>query len=184
MKYAIVIPDGAADDPQESLAGRTPTKYEQRGLEAGRRGHYFAYRRNTVPAIEVPVSKELAMPHVGFTGPLDLDTLYSRFERFDIEGEGVNASALGAYRGHRTVLFEVFVHEPTVSQRVAIVLRMNEDGRGTLGLSQLGLPRPTPGIHHVVARLSEWITSIQPEVSVASDRSSVARSALIKTGED
>ena len=24
MKYAIVIPDGCADDPQESLGGRTP----------------------------------------------------------------------------------------------------------------------------------------------------------------
>ena len=29
MKYAIVIPDGAADEPQESLGGRTPLEAAQ-----------------------------------------------------------------------------------------------------------------------------------------------------------
>ena len=161
-----------------SISGRTPTKYEQRGLAQGRRGHYFAYRRNAAPAPDVPVSVELNMPHIGLDGSIDLDTVVSKFETMDIEGECVRASALGAYRGKRSVLFEVFVQEPTVSQRVAIVLRVKEDGRGTLGLSQLGLPRPTPGIHHVVARLSEWIASVQPGVTVSADRVSVARSAI------
>lgn len=43
MKYVIVIPDGAADEPQESLAGRTP-------LEAARTPHLDALARMGVVA--------------------------------------------------------------------------------------------------------------------------------------
>ncbi len=160
-----------------SIAGRSPTKYERRGLAAGRLGHYFSYRRNAEPAPDVPVAEELDMPHIGFEGSIDLDAVVSRFEPFEFEHGGTHASVLGAYRGRRSVLFEVFVHEPTIAQRVAIGLRTLDDGRATLGLSRIGLVRPTPGVHLAVARLSEWLTATVPGVKIAEDRVSVARDA-------
>lgn len=59
MKYAIVIPDGCADEPQESLGGRTP-------LEAARTPHMDAIaaagvvgRSNNVPA-HLPAGSDVA----------------------------------------------------------------------------------------------------------------------------
>lgn len=161
-----------------ALAGRRPTKYERRGLAAGRPAHYLSYRRNAIPAPDVPIAQELEMPHIGFTGAIDLDSVFSRFEPFEFEADGIHANVLGAYRGRRTVLFEVFVHEPSISQRVAIALRAVDDGRATLGLSRIGLARPTPGVHLAVARLSEWLITAVPGAVIAEDRVSVARSAV------
>ena len=56
MKYAIVIPDGCADEPQAALGGRTP-------LQAAHKPHMdliaqtgFVGRANNVPASLTPAS--------------------------------------------------------------------------------------------------------------------------------
>lgn len=166
-----------------AVAGRSPTKYERRGLAAGRPAHYFSYRRNALPAPEVPAPQEVAVPHIGFEGPLDLDIVIARFEPFEIDAGETRATVLGAFRGRRAILFDVFVHEPTISQRVALILRLLDDGRATLGLSRIGLARPTPGIHLAVARISDWMTSTLPDIQIAAGRISVTRAALL-AGEE
>lgn len=79
MKYAIVIPDGCADEPQESLGGRTP-------LEAARTPAMdeiatlgVVGRSNNVPA-HLPAGSDVANlsllgydPNVNFTGRAPLE---------------------------------------------------------------------------------------------------------------
>ena len=79
MKYAIVIPDGCADEPQASLGGKTP-------LEAARTPHMDAIaaagvvgRANHVPA-SLPAGSDVANlsllgydPMAHFTGRAPLE---------------------------------------------------------------------------------------------------------------
>src|SRR5688572_21824360 len=79
MKYAIVIPDGCADEPQESLGGKSP-------LEAARTPHMDAIaaagvvgRANHVPA-DLPAGSDVANlslfgynPNQYFTGRAPLE---------------------------------------------------------------------------------------------------------------
>jgi 2,3-bisphosphoglycerate-independent phosphoglycerate mutase len=80
MKYAIVIPDGCADEPQESLGGRTP-------LQAARKPHMdrvaqtgVVGRANNVPASLTPASDVATLslfgydPLVVYTGRAPLET--------------------------------------------------------------------------------------------------------------
>lgn len=80
MKYAIVIPDGCADEPQPSLAGKTP-------LEAAHLPHAdsiaragFVGRANNVPATLTPASDVATLslfgydPLVVYTGRAPLET--------------------------------------------------------------------------------------------------------------
>ncbi len=66
MKYAIIIPDGCADEPQESLAGKTP-------LQAARTPHMDAIaaagvvgRANNVPASLLPGSDVATLSLLGY----------------------------------------------------------------------------------------------------------------------
>src|SRR4051812_39465142 len=80
MKYAIVIPDGCADEPQESLGGKTP-------LQAARNPHMdriartgVVGRSNNVPATLTPASDVATLslfgydPLVVYTGRAPLET--------------------------------------------------------------------------------------------------------------
>ncbi len=80
MKYAIVIPDGCADEPQESLGGKTP-------LQAARKPHMdriarsgVVGRSNNVPATLTPASDVATLslfgydPLVVYTGRAPLET--------------------------------------------------------------------------------------------------------------
>ncbi|MCS6976576.1 MAG: cofactor-independent phosphoglycerate mutase [Gemmatales bacterium] len=73
MKYAIVIPDGCADEPQEALGGRTP-------LQAARTPHMDALARtgcvgrsNNVPASLTPASDVATLSLFGYD-PLECYT--------------------------------------------------------------------------------------------------------------
>src|SRR4051794_39135589 len=73
MKYAIVIPDGCADEPQESLGGRTP-------LQAARKPHTDALARagvvgraNNVPPSLTPASDVATLSLFGYD-PLQVYT--------------------------------------------------------------------------------------------------------------
>lgn len=167
-----------AADWIHALSGRRPTKYERRGLEAGRPAHFLSYRRNTSPAPFIPIASEVPMPHIGFEGAVSLDAVSAAFEPFEVAADGINVSVLAVYRGRDMLLFEVFVHEPTIDQRVAIGLRRLEDGRSTLALAQIGLARPTPGVHLAVARIAAWLAGVLPDARISERRLAVARSAL------
>src|SRR6266478_9044990 len=80
MKYAIVIPDGCADDPQESLSGKTPLQAAQlpnmdRIAQTGVVG-----RSNNVPQPLTPASDVATLSLFGYdplavyTGRAPLET--------------------------------------------------------------------------------------------------------------
>src|ERR1051326_3892908 len=73
MKYAIIIPDGCADDPQESLGGRTP-------LQAARKPHMnrlaatgIVGLTDNVPATLTPASDVATLSLLGYD-PLQVYT--------------------------------------------------------------------------------------------------------------
>src|SRR5438094_7475305 len=73
MKYAIIIPDGCADEPQESLGGRTPLQAARkpqmdRIAQAGVVG-----RSNNVPASLTPASDVATLSLFGYD-PLQVYT--------------------------------------------------------------------------------------------------------------
>src|SRR6266478_4134196 len=80
MKYAIVIPDGCADEPQEALGGKTPLQAARkpnmdRLARMGRVG-----RTNNVPASLTPASDVATLslfgydPLLVYTGRAPLET--------------------------------------------------------------------------------------------------------------
>ncbi len=150
-------------DWSASLPGRVKTKYEAFAEEQGRERCFFAYQRNDRPAPDVPVLKESDMPHMVFETPLTLGQIEAQFEpRKTLEGETL-IHLMAVYRGQHSLLFEVYIKEPTLDQHVAIMLNENRDATYTLLVSTLGHPRATAGIHRAVARVADWIFSLHPQ---------------------
>src|SRR5262245_13083839 len=90
MKYAIVIPDGCADEPQEALSGKTP-------LQAAHKPHMdrlaqsgVVGRANNVPATLTPASDVATLSLFGYD-PLEVYTGRAPLE----------AAALGVTLGPR-----------------------------------------------------------------------------------
>ena len=81
MKYAIIIPDGCADEPQESLGGLTPLQAAKLPNmdRAARMG--VVGRSNNVPASLTPASDVATLslfgydPLVVYTGRAPLETV-------------------------------------------------------------------------------------------------------------
>lgn len=154
------------------LPGRVVTKYEAAARREGRACYYFAYRRNHQPAPDVPVIKDVPMPHVVFTSLLSLDQMAVRFEPIQRSEDGINIHLSHAYVGSEALLVEAHVGEPTITQHVAlaVVARHHPDTPGareyTLQLSMIGQPRPTAGIHIAVGLLADWLLHLHPDTHV------------------
>ncbi len=152
-----------------SLPGRAVTKYEAAARREGRDCYYFAYRRNDLPAPDVPVFREAAMPHMVFTTPLTLEQMAAHFAPRQQYDSGTSIRLMNAYLGREALLVETHVGEPTITQRVALVIATRphpdttETNEYTIQLSTLGQPRPTPGIHQAVRLLGEWALGLHPE---------------------
>jgi tRNA (guanine-N7-)-methyltransferase len=150
------------------------TKYEQKGLREGRAGHYFKYRRNAQPAPDVPLLKELDVPHIILQTPLDAPTMLERFEKLAAHtAEGIHVSVIAAYMGQRydRLLFEANIEEPTIEQHIGLMLTPRGDdkaGEFTLRYQTIGHPRPTLGMHHATRLLAEWIVSLHPDARIIS----------------
>lgn len=149
-----------------TMPGRIVTKYEKKARKAGRTCYYFAYRRNAQPAPNVPLITESPMPHMVMQTPLDLDALANvNVSDYRSETDETRINFMQAYRGERTLLFEIFVHEATIDQHTALVLveREGQPGEYTLKLSAIGNPRPTDGMHRAVAHLGDALLAMHPE---------------------
>src|SRR6185295_6134226 len=79
MKYAIVIPDGCADEPQESLGGKTPLQAADKPAMDAIAAAGVVGRANNVPASLPPGSDVATLsllgydPLVYFTGRAPLE---------------------------------------------------------------------------------------------------------------
>jgi tRNA (guanine-N7-)-methyltransferase len=151
----------------DSMPGRIVTKYESTARREGRDCYYFAYRRNDLPALDFPVLKDLDMPHMVFQSPLTIEEVAARFERHDYHSGGIHVMFNYVYRGDNALLFDVYVKEPTIDQRFALMLTPRKTpGEFTLQLGPLGHPRPTEGVHKATSLLGDWLARLHPNVKI------------------
>lgn len=155
-----------------AMPGRIVTKYERKAQEAGRACHYFAYRRSTQPAPFVPIIQEFTMPHVVLRSPQPFDAALTAFQSSEQQIGEVHIRFMYLYRGDQTLLFEVYIDEPTIEQRIGILLVAHREDPDlyTLKLSTLGSPRPTEGVHRAVALLGQWLLSLNPAAVVIQNK--------------
>lgn len=155
----------------DSMPGRIITKYERKAGVEGRPCHYFAYRRNTQPALPLPPIEELPMPHIVFQSPLSLTEMREAYEAQVHQVGEHYISLMGVYQGAQSLLFEVYVREPYIDQRFALLIvhRENPD-EYTLQLSSLGQPRPTEGVHQATALLGQWALGLHPDSKIVKQK--------------
>jgi hypothetical protein len=161
------------------MPDRVITKYEAKAIQQGRIPYYFVYKRNHQPAPDVPVIQELEMPHVVFTSPLTLDEMFTRASKVvgeDKQNNGIYINIMDAYRSAGgALLFEVHVGEPTIDQRLALMVLerwrdKNPAQEYTIQLNTMGHPRPTHGVHKAVALLAERLLKLHPEARILSQK--------------
>jgi len=147
------------------------TKYEARGYQEGRPGHYFVYRRNDLPALDLPVIRDLPMPHLKITQPLAPADLAARFAPFRAHAEGgLHVSFMAAFSKPDAIMVEAYVVEPSIHQSLGILVMLNpETGEFVVSLGSIGTPRPTDGAHFAVRKLTEWVVSLSPEAKIVGD---------------
>ena len=148
------------EDPE-----RITTKYEQKGFDEGRAGHYFKWRRTETPAPNLfPIPKELPMPHVVLHSPLSLEEISRRFTPQSARSENARIELLEMFQSTRDgkLLVEAYVREEPLAQRVGLTIRRREPGDMVVGLHEVGFPRPTPGIQLAIAHLAQWVVGLDP----------------------
>ena len=149
--------------------GRLGTKYEQKGLDEGRPGHYFYFARNqTPPAHPFPLLKELAMPHVVLESSLSLADIAERFVPDSVTVGETAVSLIDLYHSTKEnqLLIEAYIKEPALSQRIGAAIRQRKNGQLVVALHEIGFPRPTDGTHLLIHRLSAWLQSLHPNTKL------------------
>lgn len=154
------------------MPGRTRTKYEIKAIHAGRECYYFAYTRNAQPTPIQLDPEERPVPHLIIQSPLNPQTILAQFQPLQAvdTDNAIHVNVGYAYANTDSLLFEAYVSEPTIDQRVAIMLVPREDGAYTLKLGGIGAPRPTDGMHVAVALIGDWIASLHPNAHIVTDK--------------
>jgi hypothetical protein len=148
------------------------TKYELKGLAEGRPGHYYDWRRNETPAPNsFPIFPEEAVPHLILQTPDSLDDIAAQFAPWQWSQGETHIRFLDAYRSTRDnfLLVEAFVAEGPLEQRVGLSVRVRPSSELILNVHEIGFPRPTPGVHHAVARLGDWLLSLHPQARLVAE---------------
>lgn len=176
LAYAEMSADLLAETPQldnllpdrwvNRMPGRITTKYEAIAQAEGRTCYYFACRRNDQPAPPVPVIEDLPMPHIVFTSPLTLDDIHARFEPSHYSHGETHIHFMSAYLGKNGLLIETHVGEPTITQRIALLVSERGSSEYTLQMSMLGQPRATAGVHRAVTLLGDWLLALDPAAKI------------------
>ncbi len=165
----------------EPLPGRVVTKYERKALTAGRPCHYFAYRRNDTPVPFIPVLTEAEMPHLTLALPLLVTDIVEQFEPFEAKAAArepahaetnISVNASQAFGSRQAALIEAYVVEPTIQQHVGIIVApiRERPGEYTVGLSTIGSPRPTDGLHFAVRKVADWLLTLHAEARITGDK--------------
>ena len=139
---------------------RIRTKYELKALAAGRPCQYYKWVRNDTVAPNIfPHPQELDMPHVVLTNTLPFSELRARFSQQRYGGE-IPVRLLRLYRSESgdenqgaSLLVETHIAEDPLPQRVGLLIQERACGDVLLGVTELGFPRPTQGVHVAVASL-------------------------------
>lgn len=164
--------DSAADAPfVVADPTRFVTKYERKALAEGRVCHYYRWRRNLTPAVNIfPLPPELPMPHAIVRLPLTSPPLSQLFQPFAYQAPEAEAHvrfiALYQTPAGDSWLVETFIQEEPLPQRIGLSLHPRDDGAWIIGLHPIGFPRPTEGAHLAVRGLTEWLLAHWPQAEI------------------
>ncbi len=147
------------------------TKYERRAIEQGRICHYFTYQRNDTPTPAYPLQEELPMPHIVMQTPLTLAELSDQLMPQDLDTDQFHIHFLSRYTNPKAILFEVYVHEPSLEQHIGVIVVQRENtDEVTIKVSSLGTPRATKGVHRTVGLVGEALLRLAPATQVLQDK--------------
>jgi tRNA (guanine-N(7)-)-methyltransferase len=149
------------------------TKYEAKGIQEGRRGNYFKYRRNEKPAPDVPVKEGWPVPHVVLKSPLSSQEIAARVEKEAFHKGDIHVAMFNGFWNPTsdTVLIEINIEEATIEQHIALVLRPRKtENEFTLRYATFGMPRPTEGLHFATSAIAEWIVGLDADAEIVSNR--------------
>ena len=112
------------------------------------------------------------MPHLIIKSALSLEDMMTQFERGASHAHGeLRVKFMSAYRNDHAVLFEVYIHEPTIEQHLALMLVSRERGSEyTLKVSRVGNPRSTLGLHLAVGALGNLLVGLHPEAKILENK--------------
>lgn len=144
---------------------RVISKYEQKGFDEGRSGHYFKWQRNETSAPNIfPIPKELPMPHVVIESPLTQTEIAAAFQPEKVNVDDIYISLAEVFQSQYDgkLLIETYVKERPLNQRLGLLIRQRERGDYVVKLHEVGFPRPTVGIQIAIAHLATWLVSLHP----------------------
>lgn len=159
------------------LAGRTPTKYEQKAIDAGVPIHYFVWRRESEPSVETRIQKVGNMPNIVLEGA---------YQREDILTHIARATDQVWRETHRDMqvvikmtdiysqlpndhgLISVMVREGELVQYFGISLLFRKNNQLLIKLAPMGQPRPTWGVKKAVQKVADLILETHPHLWLAS----------------
>lgn len=146
--------------------GRLISKYEQKGFDEGRIGHYYKWQRNDTAAPNIfPIPKELPMPHVILTSPLSETEIAQAFAPVKFYQNEIHVSMTEIFQSQfdGKLLVETYIKEEPLTQRLALLIRQREQGDYVVKLHEVGFPRPTIGVQIAIAHLATWLKGLHPE---------------------
>ena len=147
-------------------AARIISKYEQKGFDEGRIGHYFKWQRNdTIAPDNFPMPKELPMPHVIIDSPLSQTEIAEAFQREKFNKDDIYVSLTEVFQSQYDgkLLVETYIKERPLTQRLGLLIRKREKGDYVVKLHEVGFPRPTVGVQMAIARLATWLVGLHPD---------------------
>ena len=136
------------------LPGRTPTKYEQKAIDAGVPIHYFVWRQKSEPSVETHIQKVGEMPNIVLEGA------YHREDILTLIGHATDQVWRETHRNKQVVikmtdiycqlpdnhgLISVMVREGELAQYFGISLLFRKNNQLLVKLAPMGQPRPTLG---------------------------------------
>ncbi|MGH2538647.1 MAG: tRNA (guanosine(46)-N7)-methyltransferase TrmB [Candidatus Promineifilaceae bacterium] len=170
-EYALWIAACLAASPHfqpaehdEQSPKRLPTKYERKGLAAGRDAYLFRRLRNEAAAADFPIPLEYPMPHALVAVNLTLEEVQRAFQPQQWRSEGTAARLVESYlsaRG-RTILFDAYVDEERLAQRPMLAITLRAPGQFLVYLHESGFPRPTAGLRLAIGWLAGWLARLRP----------------------
>lgn len=154
-----------------AMPNRVVTKYERHALDAGRTCHYFAYQRNHTQTPNYPILEELPMPHMVIHTPLALADVAQHIAPENLDTDTLHIHFLSQYQNERALMFEVFVHEPTLEQHIGVMLiRRENSAEYTVKLSAIGTARATHGVHRAVGLVGDALLRLHPTAHILQDK--------------
>ena len=159
------------------LPGRTPTKYEQKAIDAGVPIHYFVWRRKSERSVETRIQKVGKMPNIVLEGA------YQREEILRLIARATDQVWRETHRDMQVVikmtdiycqlpdnhgLISVMVREGELAQYFGISLLFRKNNQLLIKLAPMGQPRPTWGVKKAVQKVADMILETHPHLWLAS----------------